>query len=65
VARMEERKDAHRVLVGKPERRNNLEDPGVDGGNIQMNLRKVERRHKLDRSGLGSAQVGGGLLYMR
>jgi hypothetical protein len=31
VARMEERRGVHRVLVGKPEGKNHLEDPGVDG----------------------------------
>ena len=31
VARMGPRRGAHRVLVGKPERKNYLEDPGVDG----------------------------------
>jgi hypothetical protein len=28
---MEERRDAYRALVGKPEGRSHLEDPGVDG----------------------------------
>jgi hypothetical protein len=31
VARMEARRGAHRVLVGKPEGRNHLEDRGIDG----------------------------------
>jgi hypothetical protein len=31
VACNRERRDAYRVLVGKPEGRNHLEDPGVDG----------------------------------
>jgi hypothetical protein len=31
VARMGERRGAYRVLVGKPEGRNHLKDPGVDG----------------------------------
>jgi len=31
VARMGERRGIYRVLVGKPERKNHLEDPGVDG----------------------------------
>jgi hypothetical protein len=31
VARMGERRGAYRALVGKPEGRNHLEDPGVDG----------------------------------
>jgi len=29
-----ERRDAHRVLVGKPEGKSHLEDPGVDGSII-------------------------------
>jgi hypothetical protein len=31
VAHMGERKGIYRVLVGKPEEKNHLEDPGVDG----------------------------------
>jgi hypothetical protein len=31
VAHMGERRGAHRVLVGKPEGKNHLEDPGIDG----------------------------------
>ena len=31
VARMGERRGAYTALVGKPEGRNHLEDPGVDG----------------------------------
>jgi hypothetical protein len=31
VARMGDRRCAYRALVGKPEGRNHLEDPGVDG----------------------------------
>jgi len=31
VAHMGEISDAYRVLMGKPEGRNHLEDPGVDG----------------------------------
>jgi hypothetical protein len=31
VVRMEERSGVHSVLVGKPEGKNHLEDPGVDG----------------------------------
>jgi hypothetical protein len=31
VARMGERRGAYRASVGKPEGRNHLEDPGVDG----------------------------------
>jgi hypothetical protein len=29
---MEERRSLYRVLVGKPEERDHLEDPGVEGG---------------------------------
>jgi hypothetical protein len=31
VTHMEERRGAYRVLVGKPEDRDDLEDPGLDG----------------------------------
>jgi uncharacterized protein (DUF2384 family) len=31
VARIEERRSAYRVLVGEPEGKSHLEDPGVDG----------------------------------
>jgi len=31
VARMGERRGVYRVLVGKPEGKNHLEDPGIDG----------------------------------
>jgi len=31
VARKGERRGVYRVLVGKPEGKNHLEDPGVDG----------------------------------
>jgi hypothetical protein len=31
VARIGEGRGAYRILVGKPEGRNHLEDPGVDG----------------------------------
>ena len=34
VARMGERSGVYRVLVGKPQGKNNLEDPGVDWGII-------------------------------
>jgi hypothetical protein len=34
VARMGKRRGAYKVLVGKPEERNHLEDPGVDGRTI-------------------------------
>jgi hypothetical protein len=34
VARMGKRRGVYRVLVGKPEGKNHLEDPGLDGGII-------------------------------
>jgi hypothetical protein len=34
IARVGERRDVHRVLVGKPEGKSHLEDPGVDGSII-------------------------------
>ena len=33
-----ERRGVYRVLVGKPEERDNLEDPCIDGDNIKMVL---------------------------
>jgi len=40
VARMGKKKGAYRVLVGKPERKNHLEDPGLDG---RIKLRWIAR----------------------
>ena len=41
VARMGERRGVYRVLVGKPEGKNHLEDPGVDGRLVsKQNFRK-------------------------
>jgi len=34
MACMENRKGVHRVLVGRPERNNHLEDIGIDGRKI-------------------------------
>ena len=38
---MGDRRDAYRVLVGRSRERDNLEDPGVDGENIKMDLHEV------------------------
>jgi hypothetical protein len=46
-----ERRGAYRALVGKPEGRNHLEDPGVDGRIILKWT--FERWHGLDQSGSG------------
>jgi len=38
---MVESRSAYRILVGKPERKNHLEDPGVDG---RIRLRCIFRK---------------------
>jgi hypothetical protein len=51
---MEESRGAYRVLVGKPEGRNHLEDTGVDGRIIlKWILEKWDGGRGLDRSGSG------------
>ena len=43
------RREVYRVLVGKPEGRDHLEDPGVDGRIILGRIfRKWNGRHGLD-----------------
>jgi hypothetical protein len=37
VTRMGERRNAYRILMGKPERKNHWEDQGVGGWKIQGN----------------------------
>jgi hypothetical protein len=64
VARMGERRGAYRALVGKPEGRNHLEDPGVDGRIIlKWIFERLDGGHGLDRSGSGSGQVAGFCKY--
>jgi len=41
VARMGERRGAYRILVGKPEGQNHLEDPGIAG---RVTLRWIFRK---------------------
>jgi len=41
VARMGERRGAYRIWVGKPEGKNQLEDPGIDG---RVTLRWIFRK---------------------
>jgi hypothetical protein len=60
VARMGKSRSAYRVLVGKPEERNHLEDPGVNRRIIlKWILREVGWGHGLYRSGSGEGQVAG------
>jgi hypothetical protein len=64
-SRMGERRGAYRALVGKPEGRNHLEDPGVDG--------RIILKLIFERLGVGaqtgliwlSIRTGGGLLCIR
>jgi hypothetical protein len=57
---MGERRCVYRVLVGKPEGKNHLEDPGVDGRIIlSWIFRKWDGVHGLDRSGSWIG-IGGG-----
>ena len=44
---------AHRALVGKPEERNHLKDPEVDGRRIILKwiLERLDGGHRLNRSG--------------
>jgi hypothetical protein len=55
---MGERRCVYRVVVGKPEGRDHLEDPGI-GGRIQLKwiLRKWVGGHGLERCGSGWGQV--------
>jgi hypothetical protein len=49
-----ERKGAYRVWVGKPEGRNHLKDPGIDGRIILKWIFEMwDWEHGLDRSGSG------------
>ena len=51
VARMGERRDVSRVLVGRPEERDHLEDPVLDGRIIlRWIFRKMLWGHGLDRA---------------
>jgi hypothetical protein len=45
---MGERRGAYRALVGKPEGRNHLEDPGVDGRIILKWIERLGGGHRLD-----------------
>jgi hypothetical protein len=61
VARLGERRGVYRILVGKPERKNHLEDPGVDGRII---LRWIFRKRDwgMDRIDLAQDRDSGGQL---
>jgi hypothetical protein len=43
VARTGDKRGAYRILVVRPEERDHLEDIGVDGNNIKMDLPEVGR----------------------
>ena len=54
VACMGERRGLYRVLVGKPEGKNQLVDPGVDGRIIlRWIFRKWDVGYEVDRAGSG------------
>jgi hypothetical protein len=54
LSRMGERRDSYRALVGKPEGRSHLEDPGVDGRIIlKWIFEMFDGGHGMDRSGSG------------
>jgi len=54
MAPTEDRRGAYRILVGRPEGKKHLEDPGVDGRIILKRIsRALEGRHGLDCSGSG------------
>jgi hypothetical protein len=49
VARLGEGRCAYRIMVGRPEGRNHLEDPGVDGRIIlKWIFKKWDEGHGLD-----------------
>jgi hypothetical protein len=51
---MGERRGAYSALVGKPEGRNHLEDPDVDGRIIlKWIFERLDGGHRLDQSGSG------------
>ena len=64
LARTRERKDAYRAFVGKPEEKDHLEEPGVNGRILKMDLQDV-----LWGAGTGliwlSLGTGGGLMQTR
>ena len=60
VARMGERRGAHKALVGKPVGMRPLGRPRRrKEDNIKMDLRELGWRHGLDQSGSGQGQVAG------
>jgi len=54
VTRMGYRRGVYRVLVGKPDRKNHFEDPGIDKRIIlRWIFKKWDVGHGLDRAGSG------------
>jgi hypothetical protein len=63
VALVGERRDAYRALAGKPEGRNHLEDPGVDGRIIlKWTFKRLDGGHRLTGSVWFRIGTRGGLL---
>jgi hypothetical protein len=61
VTRMSEGRGVYRILVGKPERKRPLGDPGLDGRiTLECIFRKLDvGLYELDRAGPGLGQVAG------
>jgi hypothetical protein len=54
VAHMGEGRSAHRILVGRPEGRNHVGDPGIDGMiRSKWIFKKWDGGHGLDSAGSG------------
>jgi hypothetical protein len=54
IALMGDRRGVYRVLVGKPEGKNHLGDPGIDGRILlSWIFMQWDGGHGLDRAGLG------------
>jgi hypothetical protein len=54
---MRERRGVYRVLVGKPEKNNQLGDPDMDGSIVLKRIFMWDFGHRLDSSGSRQGQV--------
>jgi hypothetical protein len=59
VARIGDKKNAFRILLGNPEEKRPLGRPRVRWDNIKLDLQKVGWGHGLDRCNSGYGQVAG------